>query len=49
MATVPHDGEILTLCDLIRETSYQIHKYFVAGSLRRSMKMPWHIVFVSKA
>src|SRR5574338_563746 len=31
MATVPHDGQILTLCDLIRETSYEIHKYLRSG------------------
>ena len=29
--TVPHNGEIFTLCDLIRETSYEIHKYFRSG------------------
>ncbi len=31
MTTVPHDGEILTLCDLIRETSFEIHKYLRSG------------------
>jgi GxxExxY protein len=31
MATVPHDGDIFTLADLVRETSYQIHKYLRSG------------------
>lgn len=31
MATVPHDGAIFALCDLVRETSYEIHKYFRSG------------------
>src|SRR5215510_13092121 len=31
MTTVPHDGDILKLCDLIRETSYEIHRYFRSG------------------
>ena len=31
MEAVPHDGNIFTLCDLIRETSYEIHKYLRSG------------------
>lgn len=31
MATVPHDGDIFTLSDLIRETSFEIHKYLRSG------------------
>jgi GxxExxY protein len=31
MITVPHDGDIFTLSDLIRETSYEIHKYLRSG------------------
>ena len=28
---VPHDGDIFRLADLVRETSYQIHKYLRGG------------------
>ena len=31
MTTDPHDGSIFTLCDLIRETSFDIHKYLRSG------------------
>lgn len=31
MATVPHDGDIFTLCDVIRETSFEIHRYLRSG------------------
>jgi GxxExxY protein len=31
MSTVPHDGEILKLTDLIRQTSFEIHKYLRSG------------------
>jgi len=31
MKTVPHDGHIFTLCDVIRETSFEIHKYLRSG------------------
>ena len=31
MDTVPHDGEILKLTDLIRQTSFEIHKYLRSG------------------
>ncbi|HZI59240.1 MAG TPA: GxxExxY protein [Pyrinomonadaceae bacterium] len=31
METVPHDGNIFTLSDVIRETSYEIHKYLRSG------------------
>ncbi len=29
--TVPHDGEILRLVDVIRQTSYEVHKYLRSG------------------
>lgn len=31
MSTVPHNGDIFTLSDVVRETSYQIHKYLRSG------------------
>jgi GxxExxY protein len=31
MTTAPHDGDIFTLCDVIRETSFEIHKYLRHG------------------
>ena len=31
MNTAPHDGDILTLCDIIRETSFDIYKYLRSG------------------
>ena len=31
MTTDPHDGNIFTLCDVIRETSFDIHKYLRSG------------------
>jgi GxxExxY protein len=31
MNTVPHDGDIFTLSDVIRETSFKIHKYLRSG------------------
>src|ERR1700742_3905093 len=31
MDTVPHDGEIFTLCDVVRETSFEIHRYLRSG------------------
>ena len=31
MNTVPHDGDIFALSDLIRETSFEIHKYLRSG------------------
>src|SRR5688572_33442979 len=31
MDTVPHNGNIFTLSDLIRETSFEIHKYLRSG------------------
>ena len=31
MAADPHDGEILALCNVIRETSFEIHKYLRSG------------------
>jgi GxxExxY protein len=31
MATVPHDGDIFILCDVIRKTSYEIHNYLRSG------------------
>jgi GxxExxY protein len=31
MITVPHDGDIFTLCDRVRETSYEVHRYLRSG------------------
>ena len=31
MTTVPHNGDIFTLCNVIRETSFDIHKYLRSG------------------
>ena len=31
MSTVPHDGQILKLTDVIRETSFEIHKHLHSG------------------
>jgi GxxExxY protein len=31
MTTAPHNGSIFTLCDVIRETSFEIHKYLRSG------------------
>ena len=31
MSTDPHTGDIFTLCDVIRETSFEIHKYLRSG------------------
>jgi GxxExxY protein len=31
MHTVPHDGNIFALCDVIRETSFEIHRYLRNG------------------
>ena len=31
MAADPHDGKILALCDVIRENSFEIHKYLRSG------------------
>lgn len=31
MSTAPHNGDILTLCDIVRETSFAIHKYLRNG------------------
>jgi GxxExxY protein len=31
MSTEPHTGDIFTLCDVIRETSFEIHKYLRSG------------------
>ena len=31
MKTVPHDGDVFKLCDVVRETSYEIHKYLRSG------------------
>ena len=35
MATVPHDGEIFTLVNVIRQTSYDIHKYLRSGFVEK--------------
>jgi len=31
MTTAPHNGDIFTLCDIIRETSFEIYKYLRNG------------------
>jgi GxxExxY protein len=31
MTTAPHDGDIFSLCDVIRETSFDIYKYLRSG------------------
>ena len=31
MTTGPHNGDIFTLCNVIRETSFEIHKYLRHG------------------
>lgn len=31
MKTEPHNGDIFTLCDVVRETSFDIHKYLRSG------------------
>ena len=31
MIAVPHDGDIFTLCDVVRETSYEIHRFLRSG------------------
>jgi GxxExxY protein len=31
MDTVPHDGDTFKLCDVIRETSVEIHRYLRSG------------------
>lgn len=35
MDTVPHDGDIFKLCDVIRETSYEIHQYLRSGFIEK--------------
>ncbi len=35
MQTVPHDGDIFHLCDIVRETSFEIHKYLRSGHLEK--------------
>ena len=31
MIAVPHDGDIFMLCDVVRETSYEIHRFLRSG------------------
>lgn len=31
MDAVPHDGEIFRLCNVVRETSFEIHRYLRSG------------------
>src|SRR6185295_19742259 len=31
MNTGPHNGDIFTLCNIVRETSFEIHKYLRSG------------------
>ena len=35
MQSVPHDGDIFHLCDIVRETSFEIHQYFRSGHLEK--------------
>jgi len=35
MAAVPHDGEIFTLCNVIRKTSLEIHRYLRSGFIEK--------------
>lgn len=35
MQTDPHLGDIFNLCDIVRETSFEIHKYFRSGHLEK--------------
>ncbi len=35
MNTDPHTGSIFALCDVIRETSFEIHKYLRSGHLEK--------------
>lgn len=35
MNTDPHTGDIFKLCDTIRETSFEIHKYLRSGHLEK--------------
>ena len=32
---VPHDGDIFELCDVIRETSFEIHRYLRSGFVEK--------------
>ena len=35
MHTVPHDGDIFTLSDVVRQTSFEIHRYLRSGFTER--------------
>ena len=35
MSTDPHPGSIFSLCDVIRETSFEIHKYLRSGHIEK--------------
>ena len=35
MITDPHTGNIFALCDVIRETSFEIHKYLRSGHIEK--------------
>ena len=35
MITDPHTGSIFSLCDVIRETSFEIHKYLRSGHIEK--------------
>jgi GxxExxY protein len=35
MKTVPHTGDIFDLCNIVRETSFEIHKYLRSGHLEK--------------
>jgi hypothetical protein len=45
MNAVPHDGEILKLTDVIRQTSFEIQSTFAAGLRKRFMRTRWRIDF----
>jgi len=31
MSTAPHNGDIFTLCNVVRQTSFEIHRYLRSG------------------
>ena len=35
MSTDPHNGDILTLCNIVRQTSFEIHKFLRHGHRER--------------
>lgn len=49
MATDPHDRSIFTLCDIIRETSFEIHRYLRSGFNEKIYENALPLGFVRKA